>query len=217
MRQSVPSRLAEPPREGGLPVNHPCHYRQLTLPVGDLWLYAYGSLMWHPPFRHTDAQPALLRGYHRSFCIYSTRYRGTTAAPGLVLGLDHGGACRGRAFRIPRADAMTALETVWQQEMRRCVYVPRFLPVQLSSGRPRPALALLANRNHGGYAGKLPEEEVARTIASCRGERGPNIDYLVNTITQLHEMGVQDAHLHRVLAAVRRIERRHGAGTERPA
>lgn len=176
----------------------------MTLPRGDLWIYAYGSLMWHPPFAHADAQPALLRGYHRSFCIYSTRYRGTAEAPGLVLGLDHGGACRGRAFRIPRAEAMNALDAVWQQEMRRCVYVPRFLPVQMPSGSPKPALALLANRAHSGYAGRLPGAKVARVIASCRGERGPNVDYLVNTIAQLRDMGVQDAHLQRVFAAVRR-------------
>ena len=212
MKQGVPTRLTPMPHDGGVLEDHPCHYRQLALPRGDLWLYAYGSLMWHPPFQYADAQPGLLRGYHRSFCIYSTRYRGTTEAPGLVLGLDRGGACRGRVFRIPRVEIWNALEAVWRQEMRRCVYVPRFLPVQLSSGRPRLALTLLANRTHDGYAGRLPEVEVARIIASCSGERGPNVDYLVNTIAQLREMGVQDAHLHRVLAVVRRLECGRRAG-----
>ena len=66
----------------------------------DLWVFAYGSLMWQPDFDYVEARGALLRGYHRAMCILSTHYRGCAEAPGLVLGLDHGGACRGRAFRV---------------------------------------------------------------------------------------------------------------------
>ena len=68
----------------------------------DVWVFAYGSLMWDPGFAHVEAQPALLRGYHRRFCVYSHRYRGTPERPGLVLGLDRGGACKGIAYRVPR-------------------------------------------------------------------------------------------------------------------
>src|SRR5690348_3588116 len=67
----------------------------------DLWLFAYGSLMWDPGFAYAEAQPAVLRGYHRSFCVYSHRHRGTPDRPGVVLGLDRGGACKGIAYRIP--------------------------------------------------------------------------------------------------------------------
>ena len=62
----------------------------LQLPDGDIWIFGYGSLMWRPDFPYTDFQPALLRGYHRSLCIYSVEYRGTFECPGLVLGLDLG-------------------------------------------------------------------------------------------------------------------------------
>ena len=74
----------------------------------DLWVFAYGSLTWDPGFPFEEARPALLRGYHRAFCLYSTHYRGTPERPGLVLGLDRGGACRGIAYRIaaPRVAAM---------------------------------------------------------------------------------------------------------------
>lgn len=204
--------LSLQPRRSGdsapdaLPQDDPFHYSQLDLPRGDLWIFTYGSLMWDPGFRFIDAAPALLRGYHRTFCIYSNRYRGTAAAPGLVLGLDPGGACKGTAYRVAAAEVSTALDTLWQREMRRRVYVPWLLPVKMGGMRGaqrRMALTFLANRQHAGYAGRLALDATANIIAACCGERGPNIDYLVNTLRHLDELGVHDHHLHRLLAAVR--------------
>lgn len=190
-----------------LPRDDPFHYSRLGLPRGDLWLFTYGSLMWNPGFESKAAASALLRGYHRAFCIYSSRYRGTISAPGLVLGLDRGGACRGTAYRIAASDVPAVLETVWRQEMRRRVYVPRLLPV-LVGARRRMALTFLANRRHDGYAGRLEIDAAAEIIAGCCGERGPNVDYLVNTLRHLDALGVHDHHLRRLLAAVRAREAR---------
>ncbi|MBX3665799.1 MAG: gamma-glutamylcyclotransferase [Burkholderiales bacterium] len=185
-----------------LPHDDPFHYSRLDLPRDELWIFTYGSLMWDPAFRFEGSAPALLRGYHRAFCIYSSRYRGTASAPGLVLGLDRGGACRGRAYRVAAADIPEALEALWLREMRRRVYVPRLLPVDMG-GERRMALAFLANRRHDGYAGRLGLEAAAAIIAARRGERGPNVDYLVNTLRHLDALGVHDRHLHDLLAAVR--------------
>ncbi len=188
---------ASPP----LPAHDPWHYSRLDLPRGDLWIFTYGSLMWDPGFRFAERMPALLRGYHRSFCIYSSRFRGTVARPGLVLGLDRGGACRGIAYRIAESDVPQSLEMLWLREMRRRVYVPRLLSVASGEGR-RMALTFLANRTHNGYAGKLALEHCAAIIAECCGERGPNVDYLVNTLRHLDALGVHDHRLHRLLAKV---------------
>lgn len=190
-----------------LPQDDPFHYSQLDLPQGDLWIFTYGSLMWDPGFRFAEAVPALLRGYHRAFCIYSSRYRGTVAAPGLVLGLDRGGACKGTAYRVAAADIPDALEALWLREMRRRVYVPRLLPVGMGTER-RMALTFLANRCHEGYAGQLALDNAAAIIAACCGERGPNVDYLVNTLSHLDALGVHDQHLHDLLVAVRAREAR---------
>ena len=67
--------------------------------AGPLWVFAYGSLMWEPNFPCAEVRPALLRGYHRALCILSIRNRGTEERPGLVLGLNRGGSCAGRALR----------------------------------------------------------------------------------------------------------------------
>ena len=67
---------------------------------GDLWVFGYGSLIWRPGFDYVERLPALLKGAHRALCVFSHSHRGTPDMPGLVLGLDHGGACRGVAFRV---------------------------------------------------------------------------------------------------------------------
>lgn len=185
-----------------LPHDDPFHHSRLDLPRGDLWIFTYGSLMWRPGFDSKVSASALLRGYHRSFCVYSSRYRGTVSAPGLVLGLDRGGACRGTAYCVAAADIPAVLEMLWRQEMRRRVYVPRLLPVLIDTER-RMALTFLANRSHDSYAGQLEVEVAAAIIAGCCGERGPNVDYLVNTVRHLDALGVHDHHLHRLLTAVR--------------
>lgn len=158
--------------------------------------------MWDPGFPHVAAEPALLRGYHRAFCIYSSRYRGTVQSPGLVLGLDPGGACKGIVYRIAAADKAAALEALWNREMRRGVYRPRLIPVSTPTAR-RNALSFVANRTHSGYAGRLEINSAARIIAMCCGERGPNVDYLLNTLRHLDALGVHDHHLHQLLERVR--------------
>src|SRR3546814_5730407 len=100
--------------------------RRPTLPPGEgFWVFGYGSLMWHPGFPHVEARPARLRGLHRSFCVYSHRYRGTPQAPGLVLGLDRGGSCHGMAFCVPAAEGEEALDYLFEREMMTGIYRDR--------------------------------------------------------------------------------------------
>ena len=91
----------------------------MTLPKRDapFWVFAYGSLMWRPGFPHADSRPAVLHGYHRALCVYSTRYRGTPERPGLVLGLDRGGSCRGRVRRVSGEDAGHVRAYLTEREM----------------------------------------------------------------------------------------------------
>ena len=100
-----------------------------------VWIFAYGSLMWDPDFPRAEAEPALLRGYHRSFCLYSYDYRGTRTRPGLTLGLDRGGACRGIVLRLPPETLAEAIDRLWAREMTAPrVYDMRLLPVRTARG-----------------------------------------------------------------------------------
>ena len=179
----------------------------LDLARRSLWIFGYGSLMWDPGFPHVESAPALIYGYHRELCIYSSRWRGTPERPGLVLGLDRGGACRGLAFRIAAAHVARSLEALWEREMRRGVYHPRLLRARLP-GRTTRVLAFIANARHPGYAGTLPTKRTAELIANCHGDRGPNVEYLVRTLKHLADIGVRDHHLLRVMAAVRALQGR---------
>ena len=166
-------------------------------PDGHLYVFGYGSLIWRPGFAHAAAHPALLRGFHRRFCIWSRIYRGSPDAPGLVLGLDRGGACRGRAFRVPGEALEEAFAHLWPREMSGGAY--DFRPVELCvDAAPVFAWAFTVRRDHLGYAGRLGIEETARLISQGVGGRGRCSEYLANTVRHLECLGLRDGPLHRI-------------------
>lgn len=169
---------------------------------GHLYVFGYGSLIWKPGFPHEAAHPALLHGFHRRFCLWSRRYRGTPEAPGLVLGLDRGGACRGVAYRVAEAQAAAVLDYLQDRELpdNETVYRRRMLPVRLlDAGRTVRAVTFVVNRAHVSYCRPAPEA-AATVIAQGVGRMGPNRDYLLNTVSHLRAMGVRDAVLDRIAA-----------------
>src|SRR4029077_14715863 len=88
----------------------------------DLWVFGYGSLMWRPGFAFAESAPARLIGLHRALCVYSFVHRGTPEKPGLVLGLDRGGACRGIAFRVAPRHRDATVAYLREREQVASVY-----------------------------------------------------------------------------------------------
>ena len=164
------------------------------------WLFAYGSLMWNPDFSYVEARPALLRGYHRRFCLYSRDYRGTPERPGLVLGLDRGGSCHGIAYRLAR-DGGAALDRIWAREMTGRVYEMRQVAPRTADG-PVAAHACVVRRASPDYAGRLSVEAAAALLANAVGGRGSGRDYLAKTVRHLTALGIRDRLLHRIEAQV---------------
>ncbi len=161
---------------------------------GDVWLFAYGSLIWNPLIHFVEKRVGTARGYHRRFCLWSHTGRGTAARPGLTLGLERGGCCRGVAYRIAEAQAAPELELIWRREMLTGAYAPRWLKLETASG-PLHAIAFLMNRCHTRYAGRLPEEQVVAAIAEAHGPLGACATYLFNTVAHLDELGIADRRL----------------------
>ena len=166
---------------------------------GDLWIFAYGSLMWRPDFAFEERVRARLFGYHRALCIYSHHHRGTEQHPGLVLGLDRGGSCVGQCFRIAAPARAATLDAVRRRELISGVYAEIAAPVRLADGRRLAAVAYVALRGHAQYAGALDEATVARHVAQGHGTGGANIDYLRSTQEHLVAMGIHDDRLAGVL------------------
>jgi cation transport protein ChaC len=163
--------------------------------AGQVWIFAYGSLMWRPGFVFDEALPARLHGYHRALCIYSIVHRGTAERPGLVLGLDRGGSCRGWAFRIEHAKEAEILAYLDERELVTDVYQRKRLPVVTARGRV-PAWCYVVRQDHVQYAGKLEEQRLLELVQHGAGSSGRCCDYVVSTVSHLEQMGIADGPLH---------------------
>ena len=170
--------------------------RQQPQVPGDLWVFGYGSLMWRPGFEFIERQSGLLRGWRRSLCIYSHVHRGTPERPGLVLGLDRGGACHGAAFRVEAASRDATIAYLREREQVTSVYLEKNVKVLLPDGLVVSAVTYVADRRHPQYAGALAREDLLRLTATARGRSGANAEYILNTVAHLEEVGVKDPTLH---------------------
>ncbi len=169
----------------------------------DVWIFAYGSLIWNPLIRFAEQRTARLFGWHRRFCLWAPVGRGTPQRPGLMLGLERGGACRGVAFRIAVAEA-AELDLLWQREMISGAYRPRLVPVHTEEG-PIVAVAFVIDPTTPRYAGRLSEDEVVAIIASAQGAFGSCASYLDNTVERLRALGIRDRRLERLSARVQLV------------
>lgn len=172
-----------------------------------LWIFGYGSLMWRPGFRYRERRAARLFGFHRALCVSSLRYRGTRAKPGLVVGLDRGGSCVGRVFRVAAKDVKRTLAYLHEREMPHGVYDPRWLRVVTPKG-PVRAYVFVVRRDHPQYMGRLPLKRMVARVLAGRGIGGTCLDYLRETVRHMDELCVCDTPLHRVLAQAEKAARR---------
>lgn len=170
----------------------------------EFWVFGYGSLMWRPGFSFEDSQPATLRGFVRSFCIYSHYYRGTPKRPGLVLGLDpyEEAECRGVAFKISADQKEAVMAYLNERELCGYAYKAQTLALQLDCGKQVQAYTFIADQDHALYAGDLGLDKAASLIMQAEGNAGLNRDYLINSVRELEAHGYDDTHLHDLLKNV---------------
>ena len=166
----------------------------------DLWVFGYGSLMWRPGFEFIEQVPARLIGEHRALCVYSFDHRGTPEKPGLVLGLDRGGACRGVAFRVVARRRDETVEYLRSREQTTHVYREVMRSVWLENeNRDRvSALAYVVDRRHVQYAGRLSLAEQLRLVRQGHGRSGNNRDYVLSTAKSIEAQGFRDPQLHQL-------------------
>jgi glutathione-specific gamma-glutamylcyclotransferase len=169
-------------------------------PQADLWVFGYGSLMWRPGFEFIEHVPARLIGEHRALCVYSFDHRGTPEKPGLVLGLDRGGACRGVAFRVASMLRGKTVEYLRGREQTTNVYREVLRSVWLGN-EPRQrvsALTYVVDRGHVQYAGRLSLAEQLSLVQQGHGRSGNNRDYVLSTVRSIEAQGFRDEQLHRL-------------------
>ena len=166
----------------------------------DLWVFGYGSLMWRPGFEFVEQVPARLIGEHRALCVYSFDHHGTPEKPGLVLGLDRGGACRGIAFRVAATRRNDTVDYLRSREQTTNVYreVMRSVWLEDEARQRVSALAYVVDRGHVQYAGRLSLADRLRYVRQGHGRSGNNRDYVLSTVKSIEAQGFRDAQLHQL-------------------
>ena len=179
----------------------------------DLWVFGYGSLMWRPGFEFLESAPARLIGLHRALCVYSFVHRGTPEKPGLVLGLDRGGACRGMAFRVAAGARATTIDYLRSREQVTKVYLETWRTVTVW-GKPERrvrALAFCVDRGHPQYAGRLSLDRQLHLVREGHGRSGINRDYVLSTVEALEALGCYDHDLHLLAERLKSAHHPHPA------
>ena len=172
----------------------------------DLWVFGYGSLIWRPGFDFLERVPAHVYGLHRSLCVYSFVHRGTPERPGLVLGLDRGGACRGIAFRVAAAARKATLDYLRAREQVTSVYLEHVRTIWLSGNPERSvrAVCYIVDRSHPQYAGRLSLERQLHHVRQGHGRSGANRDYVLEAVATLEALGARDPELHLLAERLKR-------------
>ena len=168
-----------------------------------VWLFAYGSLIWNPAIHIEERRFARIQGWHRAFCLSTVAGRGTPEIPGLVLGLDRGGACTGAALRVGEALLEQELALLWQREMLSGSYVPRWVPMRGADGaRLGLGITFTIRRDGPYYTGRLQQDELIRRLATARGALGSSAEYLFKTRDGLRSLGIRDRNVETLARAV---------------
>ncbi len=164
----------------------------------DLWVFAYGSLMWQPGFSYRERVHARLIGLHRALCVFSFVHRGTPERPGLVLGLDRGGMCRGIAYRVAAGARTETLHYLRGREQVTTVYVETMRQIELEEPARRRvrAVCYICDRSHVQYAGRLTLAESLHHVRQGHGQSGANRDYVLETVRALEALGYRESELH---------------------
>lgn len=171
-----------------------------------LFVFGYGSLMWRPGFEFEDKAFATVRGRHRRLCVYSWVHRGTQERPGLVMGLDRGGACRGIVYRVAEENRDAVIDYLRAREQVTMVYLETTVTARLDDGTSVAALTYIVDRKHPQYAGALSDDATFAQVKGAVGQSGPNEDYVLSTADLLTEAGISDPRLHTLAARLRQAE-----------
>ncbi len=177
----------------------------MGLLMSDKWVFAYGSLIWDPGFDYLERRRGALEGYQRSFCLYSTQYRGSVSRPGLTLGLVSGGRVEGVAFKVDGDRWSAVYNKLIEREQSTSCYREEIRPVVLDDGEAVPALVFVTDEECCDWAGQGDVQSQARRIARSKGSRGSNLSYLFELVQALGAAQIHDRYVEDLYKAARSL------------
>ena len=179
----------------------------------ELWIFAYGSLIWNPLFDYLDRRLAVVEGWQRQFCLLAPVGRGTIDNPGLVLGLKPGNCCQGIAYRLPIDENLKSeLLLLWRREMVVGSYIPRWITGTIDN-REIELLAFTVNPEHSVYVNPS-KAEIVESLATAKGVLGSSAEYLSYTVGGLLAEGIKDVKLTELDCLVKRRQQQLALITE---
>ena len=161
----------------------------------DIYIFAYGSLLWNPTVDYEEECLAKIYGFHRSFCMKTNLGRGSFKKPGLMLGLDRGGSCRGSALKLKKSEAIKNIDILFRREMVTGAYKPKLLKTILEDGRKVMSLAFTVDKKHKNYFQNKDIQTKAIMISNAHGFLGTCEEYFSNTLQSLSELNIVDSEM----------------------
>ncbi|XP_068577812.1 glutathione-specific gamma-glutamylcyclotransferase 1-like [Cebidichthys violaceus] len=177
----------------------------------NLWIFGYGSLVWKPDFAYKKRKVGFIKGYKRLFWHGDHFHRGDKEKPGRVATLveDQESCTWGVAYEVTDSHIEESLQYLNMREVVLGGYITEtveFNPEEKGQGALL-ALVYIATSDNPSYLGPASDKEIAAQIATCRGNAGHNIEYLVRLaeFMRLYCPEVKDEHLFSIEAAVLNI------------
>ena len=165
-------------------------FQQIPAKSG-VWIFGYGSLMWNSTLKTSATIPARVNGYQRCFCLQDVFGRGTTAQPGLMLGIIKGGQVEGKVMHIAANDVSEQLPIFIHHELTSTSYLPVWVDAYTPQGQVK-ALTVILDPKGPRYVAQMSLQDKAAMICRAKGRFGTNLDYLLNTHQQLIKLGIVD-------------------------
>lgn len=174
-----------------------------ALPAGDLWVFAYGSLIWDPGAQFTEILKAFAPRHARRFILYETGARGSVEIPSVMAALDDGDGCHGVVLRLAADTLATELEHIWRREQVAPAYRAAMIEAETDQGLVS-ALAFMANHDHPDIRRDLTFEQQVTSLATATGTLGSNFEYIDKLKRQFDALGIKDTHVDELYHAARR-------------
>ncbi len=170
---------------------------------GDLWVFAYGSLMWDPAVHFEEVRRATVPDYARQFILKDIfGGRGDPEKPGLMVALDSvpGAECHGLAFRIA-ADLVEEESThIWKRERLGPAYHEVQVTARTDHGDIQ-VLAFVADHASPLIDATLTFEQQVEYCATGTGFLGSSLEYAQNIAAQFDRLRIEDADVKRLVSA----------------
>ena len=170
---------------------------------GDLWVFAYGSLMWDPALKFVEVRRAYAPEYERRFILRDKfGARGTADQPGLMAALDHGNGCHGLAFRIPQDVLDHETDLLWRRERVGQAYHSASIKLRTDAGS-LIALAFVADHSAEPICPDLTWDQQVRYCATGKGFLGTSLEYVENLAEHFELLQIEDSGVSNLLTAAR--------------